>query len=198
MFVKNKPVIFGIQGGVGSFNEEATNSYCLKRGIITYKMKYLYTTARVLEAVENNTVDYGIFAIHNSVGGVVWESARALAEYRVRLLEEFYIVITHHLMKRPDVSFSSIKKIVAHPQVFKQCSQNLKKFFPNLEQISGEGDYIDTAKAAEAVSKGILPKNYAVLGPKSLSALYNLEVVKSDLQDLKTNKTYFFLVSRYS
>ncbi len=198
MFVRQKPIIFGIQGGKGSFNEEAILKYCKIKNIITYNIRYLYTTPRVLEAVENNDVDYGIFAIHNSIGGIVWESARALAVYKVNLLEEFYIDIKHYLMKRKDVNVSNLKKVIAHPQVFKQCSKNMKKYYPHLKQIIGKGDYIDTAKAAEALSKGLFSKDYAVLGPKSLSRLYNFDIVKSNLQDLKDNKTYFFVVTKYT
>ncbi len=68
----------GIQGGRGSFNEEACRTYCSKNGITSYDVVYLYTSDRVLKALENHEVDFGICAIENSLGGLVWETIHAL------------------------------------------------------------------------------------------------------------------------
>lgn len=188
-------LVFGIQGGKGSFNEEAILFYTKVKGIKNFKIKYLYTTPAVLSSLHKGEIDFGLFAVHNSVGGIVWESARALASYKVKIVEEFPIRIRHFLMTLPDIPFEKINTIIAHPQVLKQCKKTLKRFFPSLKQISGKGKLIDTAVAAKALFEGKLPKTYAILGPKQLSKLYNLKIVKEDLQDDKTNLTYFFLVT---
>lgn len=193
--INPKSIVYGIQGGKGSFNEQAILFYTKARGIRNFKIKYLYTTSNVLSALQKGEIDFGLFAVHNSVGGIVWESARALASYKVKIIEEFPIRIRHFLMTLPDVPFEKIDTIIAHPQVLKQCKKTLKKLFPSLKQISGKGKLIDTAAAAKALVKGKLPKNYAILGPKQLSKIYNLKIIKEDLQDDKNNLTYFFLVT---
>ena len=193
--VSSKYIVYGIQGGKGSFNEEAILHYTKQKGIKNFKIKYLYTTPAVLSALYKGEIDFGLFAVHNSVGGIVWESARALAAYKVKIIEEFPIKVRHFLMTLPHVPFEKIDTIIAHPQVLKQCKKNLKRFFPSLKKISGKGKLIDTAAAAEALFKGKLPQNYAILGPKPLSQIYNLKIVKKDLQDDRKNLTYFFLAT---
>ncbi|GIW62869.1 MAG: hypothetical protein KatS3mg090_0695 [Patescibacteria group bacterium] len=192
--VSKQYTVFGIQGGKGSFNEEAVLSHIKKNKIKKYKIKYLYTTEKVLKTLHKGDIDYGLFAVHNSLGGIVWESARALAKYKVKIVGEFPIEIRHFLMIRKDINLNSITTIIAHPQVIKQCKGNLSKKYPHLKTISGKGDLIDTAACAKALSQDKLPKDYAILGPKRLANLYNLKIVDSNLQDAKNNLTYFFLV----
>ena len=58
------------------------------------------------------------------------------------------------------------------------------------------GDLFDTARCAEALANGKLEKNTAILGPKILSKIYDLEIIDENLQDSENNLTTFFLVSR--
>lgn len=194
--VNKKYLIFGIQGGKGSFNEEALQTYIKKHEIKKYRVKYLYTTEKVLKNLYEGEIDYGLFAIQNAVGGVVQESTYAMAKYRFVICEELGIQICHSLMKRKDTPFSEIKTIMAHDQVFKQCTATLTEKYPNHIQKVGTGDYIDHAKVAWGLAKGVLPKNIAVLGSRILAKIYNLDIVDENLQDSKNNLTTFFLVKR--
>ena len=194
--VNPKKIIFGIQGGVGSFNEEALFDYVARHKIKHYEIKYLYTSEKVLRNLHEGNIDFGQFAIHNSIGGLVKESAYALSEYKVKIVEEFAIIIRHFLMRRKDVDSKNIKTITAHPQVFAQCKSTLVRKYKNWKLLSGKGDLVDTARAAKALADGLLPKNTAILGPLNLTKLYNLEVIDKNLQDNKQNFTSFFMVSR--
>lgn len=190
-------LIYGIQGGAGSFNEEAILSYTKEKRIKNFRIKYLYTSEKVLNHLHRGDIDYGLFAVHNAVGGLVWESVRAMTKYKFKIIEEFPILIRHFLMKRKNVRAERINRIMAHPQAFAQCKKTLAKKYPSLILESGKGDLIDTAKAAWALAKGKLPNNYAILGPAILSKFYNLEIINEDLQDNKNNNyTSFFLVGR--
>lgn len=53
----------GIQGGRGSFNEEACRTYCSTHTILDYDIEYLYTSDRVLRALEAHEVHFSIAAI---------------------------------------------------------------------------------------------------------------------------------------
>ncbi|NOY15066.1 MAG: prephenate dehydrogenase/arogenate dehydrogenase family protein [bacterium] len=194
--VKPGEVVFGIQGGRGSFNEEALMDYIRRHGVGSWGVKYLYTTERVLKALWEGEVDYGLFAIQNANGGVVEESITAMAKYKFRIKERFGIQIRHFLMKRPEVEASKIKAVMAHPQVFKQCRKNLSLKYPRLKQIAGRGELIDTAKAAEALAGGKIDADTAILGPKVLSDLYDLGIIEGNLQDSDDNVTDFLMVER--
>ncbi len=186
----------GIQGGKGSFNEEAVQFYLKKAGITKYKIKYLYTSENVLKALHSGDIDRGQFAIHNSVGGIVGESVEAMANYNFKIIEEFSIKISHALMIQKDAKFSDITTIMTHPQVLAQCKKTLIEKYPNLKQISGEKDLIDHAMVARRMSEGKLSKNIATMGSKVLAEIYNLQIIEDNLQDAKENYTSFLQVAR--
>lgn len=189
-------ITFGIQGGKGSFNEEAIMYFLNRAGISNYKIKYLYTSENVLESLHKGEIDRGQFAIHNSVGGIVEESIQAMARYKFNIIDQFAIKISHALMIRKDADFSEVTTIMSHPQVFAQCKDTLLKKYPHLKQTSGEGELIDHAMVAKHVSEGKLPKNTATMGSKVLAELYDLKIIEDNLQDAKENYTSFLQVAR--
>ena len=194
--VNRKKIIFGIQGGKGSFSEEAIMLYAKKNNIKKFKTRYLFTSEKVLKNLHDGNIDFGLFAIENAVGGVVEESTHAMARYKFRIVEEFQIVIRHFLMKRKDINIKNIDMIMAHPQNFRQCKDNLRKKYLNMKLVSGKGDLLDTAKCAEALAKNKIDKNITILGPKKLAEMFNFDIIAKDLQDNPNNLTTFFLVSR--
>ncbi len=194
--ISRKKIIFGIQGGKGSFNEEAILFHINKKNVKKYEIKYLYTSEKVLKNLHEGNIDYGLFAIQNAVGGVVEESTYAMARYKFKIISEFQIVIRHALMKRKDVNLSNIKTVMAHSQNFRQCKNSLEKKYPNIKTTIGRGDLLDTARCAESLAKNIINKNTAILGPKILADVYDLDIIEENLQDNQNNLTTFFLVSR--
>lgn len=189
-------LIIGIQGGKGSFNEEAITYFIKKSKITDYEIVYLYTSEAVLSALKKSEIDKGLFAIHNSVGGIVDESIEAMANYVFKIEEEFAIEISHTMMIKKGVDFSQIDTIMTHPQVLRQCKSNLRTKYPHLAQTSGEGILVDSATAAKALSEGKLPENIAVMGSKIIAEIYDLEIVETDLQDAANNLTSFLFVGR--
>jgi prephenate dehydratase len=191
-----KPVTFGIQGGEGSFNDEAIQHYLSHNFVPTQAIEYLFTSGRVMEAVVNGEIDRGQCAIYNSVGGYVEETTEALEKFPVKIIQEFEIKIAHALMIRPDQDLSKIDTIMCHPQVLAQCKSNLRKKYPDLIQTSGQGEWVDNAKTAEALSTHRLPDNTAVMGSKVLAKIYHLQVIEDNLQDAEENYTRFIHVVR--
>jgi prephenate dehydrogenase len=195
--VSDKYTIYGIQGGRGSFNELALMDFLKRHSITNYKIKYLYTTEKVLNALHKGEIDFGQFATHNSIGGIVSETIQAIAKYKFEIVEDFAIKIQHNLMKRKDVEVNEIDTVMAHDQVLKQCKGTLSEKYPKLKMTTGQGDLIDTAKAAEAVKNGRLPKNLFILGNPIIADLFDFDTIDTNLQDSKENFTSFLMVKRY-
>jgi len=189
-------ITIGIQGGKGSFNEEAIDYYLQKNDIKNVKIMYLHTTENVLRSLHEGDIDQGVFAMHNSVGGIVMESVIAMSKYKFNIIEEFAIIISHALMIRKDASLNDITTIMSHPQVFAQCKSTLDKKYPALKQISGKDELIDHALVAKELSENKLPKSIATMGSKILAKIYNLQIIEDNLQDAKENYTSFLLVGR--
>jgi prephenate dehydratase len=191
-----KKLIFGIQGGPGSFNEEAIHYYFKRADIKNFKIKYLYTTENVLRELRQGKIDFGQFALFNLHGGVVDESVEAMGKYRFKVVDKYAIVISHALMICKDAKYPEITEIMSHPQVFAQCRENLLEKYPHLEQISGEGELIDQSMVAKKLSQGKLPKNIATMGSKIIAKIYKLKIVEDNLQDVQENYTTFLLVRK--
>jgi prephenate dehydratase len=189
-------IVLGIQGGRGSFNEEAARHYMSRTPDIPYELVYLHTTERVLRGLHEGTIDRGLFAIHNSVGGMVGESVRAMARYRFDIVEEFAIKIAHALMMSSTAELSDVDTVMTHPQVLAQSRSTLTRKYPHLRQISGDGDLIDHAKVAELLANGTLPGNVATMGSSVLADIHGLRVIEDNLQDLDENFTSFLWVQR--
>ncbi len=186
----------GIQGGEGSFNEEAALYYLKRNNITNYTIKYLHTAKNVLKYLHEGKIDQGLFAIHNSVGGIVTESIEAMAQYKFSIIEEFGIKIAHALMIRNDAELKDVNMIMTHPQVLAQCKESLHQKYPQLHKTSGEEDLIDHSLVAKFLSQKKLGKHIATMGSSRLAQIYKLKVVEDNLQDSNENYTSFLLVKR--
>jgi len=196
MEIQSKQNKYGIQGGKGSFNEQAILKYFADHLISNYQIDFLYTTANVLSALSNQTIDYGFFAYVNTIAGLVEETQLALTQFQVHKIDEITIQICHYLMKQTDISTNQISQIMAHPQVLNQCQKTLINKYPNLPALSGTGYLVDTAVAAQALFEGNIDSTTAILGPIGLAKLYDLEIIDNNLQDNPKNQTTFWLVDR--
>lgn len=190
------PIILGIQGGRGSFNEEAARQRMKRTPDRPFELTYLHTTENVLKALHDGSIDRGQFAIRNSLGGMVDESVEASKKYTYDKVDEFAIKIIHALMISPEADIQDIDTIMAHPQVLSQCKYNLQRKYSHLNLTSGKGDLIDPAKVAEMLGQGKLGKNIAALGSKGLAELYGLKIVANNMQDSGSNFTTFIWVQR--
>ncbi|NLF25252.1 MAG: prephenate dehydrogenase/arogenate dehydrogenase family protein, partial [Deltaproteobacteria bacterium] len=167
--IDSEKLVVGIQGGRGSFNEAAALYYLKRADVQKYRLHYLYTSAAVLKALYEGSVDRGQFAIHNSAGGIVDESIEAMTRYKFKIAEQFSIKISHALMIRPDASLDEIDTIMTHPQVLRQCKVTLAEKYARLRLTSGTGDLVDSAKVAEQLGAKELPKNIATMGSSRLA-----------------------------
>ena len=181
----------GIQGASGSFSEIAAQNFASSHKINDYTIDYLISSENVLQAVENNTVTYGIFAVENSQGGVVIESIKALAKHRCTIVDMFHIPISQNLLIMPGTSLKEITEIHSHRQALRQCRDYLSQHFWGCPLIEED----DTAESARRLEAGELPQTAGVIANKSCADLYNLELLTPDIHDLKNNLTLFLGVS---
>lgn len=193
-----KELLIGIQGGPGSFNEQAIREYTRTHGVKKYRLVYLYTTGRVLKALHTKKIDRGMFAIQNTIGGMVWETINALSRFNCRILEDFQMNISHCLFVRPGTKLSEIKTIMSHPQALAQCERTLKRRFPGKKTIVGKGILVDQATAAKHLSQGKLSNGTAVLASRAAGEAFGLKALATGLRDKKLNFTTFLFVARWN
>jgi len=182
----------GIMGAKGSFSEQAAEAYVELEKLATAKIAPLVSAEAVLSAVEEGTIDKGLFPIENSNGGIVLEAVHAMAKHRFAIERMFEHDVHHMLLVKPGVTASHINKITSHDQALKQCRMYLKRAWPEVD-IS---EYADTAAAAKALHDGELPDSTAVIAPRRCADLYGLEIMEESIQDLKFNYTTFVVATK--
>ena len=180
----------GISGAKGSFSEEAAREYAKGAGLKDFSLDYLISVENVLASLEKGDIDLGVFPIANSTGGVVTEAEAAVAKHRFAIRKLFGIDIRQNLLAQKGVSKGDITAIVSHDQALKQCRAYLKKNWPKAKVE----EYEDTAKAAEDLASGKLPKTTAVIASKTAADVYGLQVLEASIQDLTSNFTTFLAV----
>ena len=187
-----KSVTIGIQGGKGSFSEEAAKTFAKNYGFDNFKITYLISSKAVLYEIESNTVQFGVFAMENAQGGVVIESVEALAEYRCKIVEMFHIPVSQNLLVRHGVFIGDITEIHSHQQALRQCKEYLAEHFWTRPLIETD----DTAEAARRLSEGKLPETVGVVGSQYCAELYDLNILEEDIHDLKHNLTLFLGIKK--
>ena len=187
-----KSIKIGIQGGKGSFSEEAAKVFVKNHGIKDFEITYLISSNAVLDGIETGAVQFGVFAMENAQGGVVIESVEALAEYRCRIVEMFHITISQNLLARHGVLLGDITEIHSHQQALRQCKDYLAEHFWTRPLIEAD----DTAESARRLSEGKLSETIGVVGSEYCAELYDLHIVEKDIHDLKHNLTLFLAVEK--
>ncbi len=196
--VFTEKIVVGIQGDEGSFNDEVV------RLILSEKyngqpaeVKFLNNTENVMQALSCGEIDFGQFAICNSLGGLVQESFDATARHTFEKVFEYDHKITHFLVGHQEADITSIKKILSHPQTIKQCSKRVEAYTKkNIKVGSLAEDLIDGAKVArEIIAKNNDP-SIATMGCKSIAEIYGLKILESDIENQKENYTKFVWVKR--
>ena len=183
----------GIMGARGSFSEEAAQKYIELVSVPDPEIQYLVSAEKVLTSLENGESDRGIFPIENSNGGIVIEAVYAMARHQFSVERIFEIDVHQNLLVIPGTNPQEITRITSHDQALKQCRMYLKRKWGGVELT----EYADTAKAAEDLASGVLPKTTAVIASKNAAKLYGLEVLEESIQDLKFNYTSFVAAKKF-
>lgn len=184
-------------GPEGTFTEEALIKYIekvkknnlQKASIDTIEKIYFNTIPEVIKSVDRGEAQQAMIPIENSIEGSVNLTQDVLTfESETKIIAEITIPIKHHLIAKPGVKPGKIKKIISHPHATAQCRVFLTNKFTNCEIIAANS----TAEAVKKIKDS--PDDVAAIGTKIAADLYGLEIVISDIEDNKDNKTRFVLI----
>ena len=154
----------------------------------------LQTIRQVVEYVDDTEDSLGVLAVENSIEGTVRESLDNLMVTKnpnIKILSECYMPINHCLLART-TEFSSITGIISHPQALAQCQDFIHNEMPfNVNIIEAPS----TAEAARSLQNYNL--TYGAIGSAKTAEAYNLNILKENINDDKTNQTRFILIGNY-
>jgi prephenate dehydratase/chorismate mutase/prephenate dehydratase len=143
----------------------------------------------VFEGVKKGDLDLGIVPVENSLGGAITQVNELLIENDLKIVGAVKLRINHCLLAFPETNYQEIRMVFSHPQALSQCRE-----FLNRNKLEARPFY-DTAGAAKMLSKE-RPKMSAVIASKPCAELYNLEVIKENIQDHHNNFTRFLILSK--
>jgi len=139
------------------------------------------------KAIEDNTVRCIIPESNKTTGNIGVEYL--IFKYRLNIYAEHFFPIKHNLLGIKGSSLEDIKDVYSHAQALSQSSNFIKK--RNLN----ENVRADTAGSAKYISE-TNDKSKAAIASELSAEIYNLEILKKDIQDEKNNFTRFLLMGK--
>ncbi|WP_151529050.1 MULTISPECIES: prephenate dehydratase [Corynebacterium] len=144
--------------------------------------------AEALDAVVQGRADYACVAIENSVDGAVTPTFDALAAAEgVQIYHEFALDISFAFMRGDATPTSTPPRLSTHPVAWQQVKLSAQRLLGEVEFIPASSN----AAAAEAVARG--EADYAA-APEAAAELWGLQVVASDVADVRGARTQFVVV----
>ena len=143
----------------------------------------------VFAAVEQGNADLALIPIDNSIAGRVADIHHFLPTSGLHIIGEHFLRIRFSLMAGAGASLDTIRTVHSHVHALGQCRSVIREL--GLEPIvSG-----DTAGAAREVAEAQDPTQ-AAIAPPLAAELYDLQVLRDDVEDEDHNTTRFVVLAR--
>lgn len=183
-FKKHDKIAF--LGPNGTFTHEAAST--LQGELVSY-----CSIPSVMNSVVDDTCDKCIVPIENSIEGPVGITLDFLAnQINLNIEKEIIIPISHNLLidrgsNNENISVDNVKVVYSHSQALAQCqnyleTHNMKTHFT-----------LSTAAAAKSI-KG--QAEIAAIGTLKAAEIYDLDILDSNIHDIKNNQTRFIILSK--
>jgi len=176
-------IVVAFQGEHGAYSEEAVYQH-FPRDTETLPC---HSLKEIFEAIESGRATHGMLPIENSTAGSINQSYDLLLEYDLKIWAEVILRVRHCLLANPGTSIEQIRRGRSHPQALAQCERYIASH--NFEPIS----YYDTAGSARELAENPQP-DMAAIASRLAGEMYGLQVLDSDIEDLRFNYTRFFIL----
>ena len=147
------------------------------------------TFEEVFESVMANKSDIGLIPVENSVAGRVAEIHSLMHKPPLKIVGEFFMKVELHLLGTEKININQIKNVRSHIHALSQCRKFIKK--NKVKTIVSA----DTALAAKEISEKNNPTESAI-ATKLAAQIYNLKVLKKNVEDSLQNITRFILLQK--
>jgi prephenate dehydratase len=173
-----------ILGPRGTFSDEAAHLFDKDPDL-----RLCRDIEEIFDSVITGTSEFGIAPMENSLEGSIGMTSELLLKEDIKVYSEIVLDIRHSLMALPGTALGDITEVISHPQALAQCKGTLKE----LGILTR--NFPSTAEAAKEVREAGL-KTTAAIAPKVAASLYDLEILKDDIQDESENQTRFLVISK--
>jgi prephenate dehydratase len=143
----------------------------------------------VFQAVAAGTADAGVIPIENLVNGTVRENYDLLLEHNLTIVGEVVVPVRLCLAALPRQRVDAIERVYSHIQALGQAEAFLRRRPWTLLTT------YNTAGAGKLIADAGEERAAAVLSPRA-AALFGLEILAADIQDVPDNRTRFIVLGR--
>ena len=172
-------MIIAYQGVPGAFGHQAARHAFPDGEVIACP-----SFGDVVRTVVNGSAHAGVLPVENHYAGAVPDVAGLIANGGVEVTRLFDLPIRLHLLGLPGARIDRLTAVTSHPMALLQCRQTLASM--NLDQVEAP----NTAAAAQALSE----PSCAVLASDIAAKIYDLVVLRADMQDDPDNRTTFAVI----
>ncbi len=188
--MEKKKIAVGYQGMENSNNHRAAAAMAdrLPHDDAEIELVPLISSANVVKALLDKSIEYGVMAVSGTDGWMVPETVEAREGVDLKQVDKICIEIHHYLFKKDaTVPTDSIKKIASHPAALLVCHNHVRALYPNIQECPVE----DTALSAKELSEGVLSADTAVLCSQKAGEQYGLCLIQGNMQDRDPNGVNF-------
>jgi prephenate dehydratase len=172
------------QGALGAYSDMACRQ--IFDGHKTVPCK---TFEGAFTAVRAGHVDRAVIPIDNTLAGRVADVHHLLPKSDLFIVGEHFVTIRHCLLGFKNTVFNELKRVHSHVHAIPQCREFFREH-PEIEAVV----HADTAGAAMDISKWN-DKSQGAIASELAADIYDLDILKRDLQDEDTNTTRFIVLS---
>ena len=130
-----------------------------------------------------------IIPVENSIAGRVADIQYLINKYKLQIYAEHFQEIKHNLMAVEGATIDKIKSVRSHSQAISQCQKIINEY--KFEPIIAA----DTAGSARFISENKI-KNEAAIASELAAKIYNLKIIKSNIEDNLGNVTRFLIMGK--
>ena len=173
-----------IQGELGAYSHIA-----VERLYKDTEIKTCSTFEETFKQAFNDSNYKIVIPIENSLAGRVADIHYLLPKYKLQIHGEYFLPVEHNLLGKLNSKIEDIKYVRSHVQAISQC-QNIilkRKFKPIISA--------DTAGSAKDLAEG-KDKSIAAIASNLSAKLYNLKILKKNIEDEKGNVTRFLVMGK--
>jgi len=145
------------------------------------------TFEEAFQLAKDNSEYKIVIPIENSLAGRVADIHYLIPKYKLQIHAEHFQSVTHNLLGIKGSKLEDIKFVRSHAQAIGQCSKII--FKNKLQPIISA----DTAGSAKFIAEK-KNKNESAIASDLAAKIYNLEILKSHIEDEPGNVTRFFIM----
>ena len=181
-----KKIKVAFQGEKGAYSHLACTEVFPNAEIIECS-----TFEEVFQLAKDNSEYKIIIPIENSLAGRVADIHYLIPKYKLQIHAEHFQKVSHNLLGVKGSKIKDIKTVRSHAQAIGQCRKVISN--NNFKAIISA----DTAGSAKYISEKN-DKSESAIASELAAKIYNLEILKSNIEDESGNVTRFFIMGKES